>query len=125
MRALPKEHTIDLQQQTLQLFFVRGAQHQHTATLTGWKPRVIEIVAIQRQQCAAQLQRQVEVRQVGRAPEFFFFHHEEQFERILLQIDRVLFQNGPQMPLVGRKLHVHTDWSGELGPHARQRRVRP
>lgn len=41
--------------------------------------------------------------------------HEEQFERLLLQIDRVLFQNGSHMPLLGRKLHVHTDWSGELG----------
>ena len=40
--------------------------------------------------------------------------HEEQFERLLKQIDRVLFQNGAHMPLFGRKLHVHTDWTGEL-----------
>jgi predicted nuclease of predicted toxin-antitoxin system len=39
---------------------------------------------------------------------------EEQFQRLLQQIDRVLFQGGPHMPLWGRKLHVHTDWSGEL-----------
>jgi hypothetical protein len=39
---------------------------------------------------------------------------EEQFQRLLTQIDRVLFQNGSHMPLFGRKLHVHTDWSGEL-----------
>jgi uncharacterized protein DUF5615 len=40
--------------------------------------------------------------------------HEEQFQRLLTRIDRVFFQNGSQMPLWGRKLHVHTDWSGEL-----------
>ena len=37
-----------------------------------------------------------------------------QFERLLRQIDRVLFQQDAGMPLQGRKLHVHTDWSGEL-----------
>ena len=41
--------------------------------------------------------------------------HEEQFEQLLRQIDRVLFQEGSQMPLLGRKLHVHNDWSGEWG----------
>jgi hypothetical protein len=41
--------------------------------------------------------------------------HEEQFERLLNQIDRALFHQGMQTPLAGRKLHVHTDWSGELG----------
>ena len=40
--------------------------------------------------------------------------HEEQFQRLLQQIDRVLFQGGSHTPLWGRKLHVHTDWSGEL-----------
>jgi len=40
--------------------------------------------------------------------------HEKQFVRLLTQIDRVLFQNGAAMPLLGRKLHVHTDWSGEV-----------
>jgi Domain of unknown function (DUF5615) len=39
---------------------------------------------------------------------------EEQFRRLVKQIDRVLFQNGSYLPLLGRKLHVHTDWSGEL-----------
>src|SRR3954468_9655591 len=34
--------------------------------------------------------------------------HEKQFVRLLTQIDRVLFQNGAAMPLLGRKLHVHT-----------------
>jgi hypothetical protein len=44
--------------------------------------------------------------------------HEEQFERILKEVDRVLFRpvsdDGTagllRMPLAGRKLHVHTDW---------------
>ena len=40
--------------------------------------------------------------------------HEEQFVRLLTQIDRVLFHCGSTMPLLGRKLHVHTDWSGEV-----------
>ena len=40
--------------------------------------------------------------------------HEEQFERLLKLIDRTLFQNGSHMPLAGRKLHVHADWSGDL-----------
>jgi hypothetical protein len=47
---------------------------------------------------------------------------EEQFERLLTQIDRVLFRQPSdkcsgdafRMPLLGRKLHVHTDWQGEL-----------
>jgi hypothetical protein len=49
--------------------------------------------------------------------------HQEQFERLLTQIDRVLFRRPPdqtssaddsRMPLLGRKLHVHTDWTGEM-----------
>jgi len=65
--------------------------------------------------------------------------HEEQFERLLKQVDRVFFRpsvlepgsRGPErvrqqgtsdkgsgayarMPLLGRKLHVHTDWQGEM-----------
>ena len=42
--------------------------------------------------------------------------HEEQFTRLLSQIDRTLFQNGSHLPLAGRKLHVHTDWTGEVAP---------
>jgi predicted nuclease of predicted toxin-antitoxin system len=42
--------------------------------------------------------------------------HEEQLERLLQRIDRVVFQGGSHIPLWGRKLHVHTDWSGELEP---------
>jgi hypothetical protein len=47
---------------------------------------------------------------------------EEQFERLLKEIDRVLFRASPnhpgattgsRVPLLGRKLHVHTDWVGE------------
>jgi hypothetical protein len=40
--------------------------------------------------------------------------HEEQLERLVKQLDRVVFQSGSPMPLSGRKLHVHTDWSGDL-----------
>jgi len=40
--------------------------------------------------------------------------HEEQFARLLTQIDAALFQCGSHMPLAGRKLHVHTDWAGQL-----------
>ncbi len=63
--------------------------------------------------------------------------HEEQFLRLLKQVDRVLFRPAPpsgppervegprtadkgsgagasRMPLIGRKLHVHTDWQGEV-----------
>jgi predicted nuclease of predicted toxin-antitoxin system len=47
--------------------------------------------------------------------------HEEQFERLLKEVDRVLFRPVSEegalglsrMPLLGRKLHVHTDWQGE------------
>ena len=39
---------------------------------------------------------------------------QEQFERLLAQIDRVLFRQPVRTPLVGRKLHVHTDWNGEV-----------
>ena len=51
--------------------------------------------------------------------------HQEQFERLLAQVDRVLFRqsggttstvNDSRMPLVGRKLHVHSDWTGEMDP---------
>ena len=63
--------------------------------------------------------------------------HEEQFERLLKQVDRVLFRrpaspgepgrvdgartsdktsgaDASRTPLLGRKLHVHTDWQGEV-----------
>jgi Domain of unknown function (DUF5615) len=46
---------------------------------------------------------------------------EAQFERLLIEIDRVLFRqtigqpfNDSRMPLFGRKLHVHSDWKGEI-----------
>jgi hypothetical protein len=47
---------------------------------------------------------------------------EEQFLRLLEQVDRVLFRppagkrsgDAFRMPLLGRKLHVQTDWQGEL-----------
>ena len=48
--------------------------------------------------------------------------HQEQFERLLKEVDRVLFRasadkrsgtEAGRMPLIGRKLHVHTDWQGE------------
>jgi hypothetical protein len=53
--------------------------------------------------------------------------HEEQFQRLLQQVDRVLFPKpsdtgdltkagGDPLPLAGRKLHVHADWNGDLGP---------
>jgi predicted nuclease of predicted toxin-antitoxin system len=40
--------------------------------------------------------------------------NETQFQRLLQELDRALFQDGAPVPLQGRKLHVHTDWSGEL-----------
>lgn len=58
--------------------------------------------------------------------------NEEQLQRLLTQVDRVLFRpsTGPgrpgrasekqsgaevwRLPLLGRKLHVHTDWQGEI-----------
>jgi predicted nuclease of predicted toxin-antitoxin system len=47
--------------------------------------------------------------------------HEEQFERLLNEVDRVLFRSlsgrspdDSRMPLLGRKLHVHSDWTGEI-----------
>jgi predicted nuclease of predicted toxin-antitoxin system len=51
--------------------------------------------------------------------------HQEQFERLLRQVDRILFRpsagkrasgDTSRMPLLGRKLLVHTDWQGELEP---------
>jgi predicted nuclease of predicted toxin-antitoxin system len=49
--------------------------------------------------------------------------NQEQFERLLKEVDRVLFRvpadkrssaDAARMPLLGRKLHVHTDWKGEM-----------
>jgi predicted nuclease of predicted toxin-antitoxin system len=55
---------------------------------------------------------------------------QEQFERLLTRVDRVLFPKSAdttsgslertRLPLLGRKLHVQADWTGELGPEARQ-----
>jgi len=42
--------------------------------------------------------------------------HQAQFERLLKEVDRALFRQAARMPLLGRKLHVHTDWRGELEP---------
>lgn len=55
--------------------------------------------------------------------------HEEQLQRLLVQIDRVLFRKSSdttscdasaRLPLMGRKLHLRADWTGELGPSGRQ-----
>ena len=48
--------------------------------------------------------------------------NEEQFQRLLKQVDQVLFRgssahaggDASRLPLRGRKLHVHTDWQGEV-----------
>jgi Domain of unknown function (DUF5615) len=42
--------------------------------------------------------------------------HQDQFERLLKEVDRALFRQAARMPLLGRKLHVHTDWRGDLEP---------
>jgi len=42
--------------------------------------------------------------------------HQEQLERLLQRLDHAVFQGRVHTPLLGRKLHVHTDWSGELDP---------
>ena len=34
-----------------------------------------------------------------------------QFERLLVRLDREVFRKDGRMPLLGRKLHVHTDWN--------------
>ena len=49
---------------------------------------------------------------------------EMQFERLLAEVDRTLFPrlseadlgagNSYRLPLAGRKLHVHSDWQGEI-----------
>jgi hypothetical protein len=44
--------------------------------------------------------------------------HEEQFRRLLKLVDGVLFpktsDTRDRLPLAGRKLHVHADWTGDL-----------
>ena len=40
--------------------------------------------------------------------------NQEQFEGLLKEVDRALFRQAGRMPLLGRKLHVHSDWRGEL-----------
>jgi hypothetical protein len=51
--------------------------------------------------------------------------HEQQYERLLTHIDRVLFPKSSdtshsagecadRLPLAGRKLHVHSDWNGRI-----------
>ena len=40
---------------------------------------------------------------------------EAQFVRLLKLVDKVLFSaEDDRLPLAGRKLHVHTDWNGDL-----------
>ncbi len=39
---------------------------------------------------------------------------EQQLARLLTRLDRVLFQDGAAMPLSGRKLQVHADWTGVI-----------
>jgi predicted nuclease of predicted toxin-antitoxin system len=51
---------------------------------------------------------------------------EAQFERLLTKVDRMLFKSNAgstgahaevgRLPLLGRKLHLQIDWSGELEP---------
>ena len=50
-----------------------------------------------------------------RAADIEHFRLAIQLRRTLLtQIDAALFHTGSHMPLAGRKLHVHTDWAGQL-----------
>jgi hypothetical protein len=43
--------------------------------------------------------------------------HQEQFERLLKELNRVVFRpEASRLPLLGRKLHVHADWKGEMEP---------
>ena len=39
-----------------------------------------------------------------------------QFERLLTRLDREVFRKVGRMPLLGRKVHVHTDWNGPDTP---------
>ena len=60
---------------------------------------------------------------------------EEQLQRLLTRVNRVLFpkssdttgsrQESVRLPLLGRKLHVHADWTGELGHDTRHPRLEP
>ena len=76
-RRLPEQHAIDLLEKTLELLLVGGAQDEHAAALCRRETRVVEIVAIERQQRPPKLRGQPEVLDIGRAPQILFLHHEE------------------------------------------------
>ena len=75
VRSALKQRGIDLRQQPRELFLVRRAQHDQAAGFLGRKPRVVQIIAIERQQRAAQLHCQPKMFNVSRAAQLVVFHH--------------------------------------------------
>ena len=39
---------------------------------------------------------------------------ERQLTRLLKQVDHAMFHDGAALPLAGRKLHLHADWTGDV-----------
>ena len=76
--AETKERAIDAHQQQRELATLVGrVDHQHAAAFIGRKPAIVQVVAVHRDERAAQLLRELVVLQVGRAPQLVLLEHEE------------------------------------------------
>src|SRR6185436_8550745 len=73
----PEQHTVDPFEEALELFLVWRAQDEHAAAFSGREPGVVQIVAIERQQRAAELSGKAKVLDVGRATQPRLLEHEE------------------------------------------------
>ncbi len=72
-----KEPAVHAGYQREELVFIRRLNDEHAAAVAGRKSPVVEVIAIHGDQRPAQLPRQPEMFQVGRAPQFVVFDDEQ------------------------------------------------
>ena len=79
-----KQVRVDARQQCGEAALVGRRNHQHAGTRLGRKLAVVEIVAIQGHERAAELARQAVMLGVARAPQIGLLHHEQHIPAQLL-----------------------------------------
>ena len=72
-----EEHDVDAIEQRRELALVGSADDEHAGSFARRKPAVVEVIAIERHQRAAELLREPVVPDVGRAPQIIVFEDEK------------------------------------------------
>ena len=83
-RRAREQLLVEARQQRHQTGLVRCGHHQHAATVGRWKVAVVQIVAVQGDQCAAQLAREFVVLGIAGTTQVGMIHHEQNIPMQLL-----------------------------------------